>query len=243
MLALIRFTFRWSLRLLAVALVLVGAAVIFRDTWIREWLLFRLRTITRLDTQLDRAALDWRTGTLALENLRIRNSPEFGDSILLSAPSLKVDLDTAAWRHGTLRFREVSLHLAEASAVRSVDGRTNFFELLEAVKRNGSPLDLAVLAPPGFSFGGIDTLRLTLGTLHLVDLAPPGFRRSIALQITNEVLHQVQAPEDLHPLILRVLIREITAGISAELRTNSASPRSRAPLPFPPAQRDPRVTP
>jgi hypothetical protein len=224
-LALIRFAFRWALRLVAFAIVLTVAVVLFRDALLREWLLFRLRSVTGLETELAAVTLNLSEASLTLDQLRLRNSPEFGGSWLLVAPRLRFELDTAAFHRREIRLRSAEVHLAEASAVRSADGRTNVFALQDAVNRNASLMDLVFLGPPGFTFEGIDTLDLTLGTLHLVDLQPPGFHQPIPLGITHEVVRNVRSTEDLHPLFLRVLIREITAGISEGFRTNRP-PRS-----------------
>jgi hypothetical protein len=222
-LALIRFAVRWSLRFIALAIVLTVAIVVFRDALVREWLLFRLRSLTGLETRLASATIDLRDASLTLDQLQLRNSPEFGGSWLLVAPRLRVELDTAAFSRRELRLRSAEVHLAEASAVRSADGRTNIFALQDAVNRNASLMDLVFLGPPGFTFGGIDTLDLTLGTLHLVDLRPPGFHQPISLNINHEVVRNVRSTEDLHPLLMRILIREITAGISESFRTNRPS--------------------
>lgn len=231
MLALIRFVFRWSLRLIAFAIVLTVALVLFRDALLREWLVFRLQSLTGLETRLASATINLRDTSLTLEELQLRNSPEFGGSWLLVAPRLRFELDTAAFARREIRLRSALLHLAEASAVRSADGRTNVFALLDAVNRNASLVDLVFLGPPGFTFGGIDTLNLTLGNLHLVDLQPPGFHHPVALRLTNEVVHHVRSTEDLHPLLFRVLIREITAGISEGFRTNRPSLRPNRVIP------------
>lgn len=230
-LALIRFAFRWSLRLVALAVVLTVALVLFRDALLREWLVFRLRSVTGLETELGSASIDLRGASLTLEQLQLRNSPEFGGSWLLVVPKIRFELDTAAFARREIRLRLAEVHLAEASAVRSADGRTNVFALQDAVNSNASLVDLVFLGPPGFHFGGIDTLDLTLGTLHLVDLQPPGFHWPIALNVTREVVRNVRSTEDLHPLLFRILIREITAGISEGLRTNRPSPRQNRTIP------------
>lgn len=231
MLALIRFAFRWSLRLVALAIVLAVVLVVFRDALIREWLVFRLRSVTGLETHLASVSVDLREASVTLEQLQIRNSPEFGGSWLLNAPRLRVELDTSAFARREIRLRSAYLHVAEASAVRSADGRTNIVVLQDTVNRQASLVDLIVLGPPGFSFGGIDTLDLTLGTLDLVDLTPPGFHHPIALRLTNEIVRDVRSTADLNPLLLRVVIREISTGITEGLRTNRPSNRTQRVTP------------
>ncbi|MGE3310212.1 MAG: hypothetical protein AB7O66_09610 [Limisphaerales bacterium] len=231
MASLVRFLFRWSLRFLALALVLTAAVVVFRDAILREWLVFRLRTVTGLETRLDRASLNVQSNRVdfAFENLQIRNSPDFGGSLLIHAPRMRVELDRKALSRREIRVLRANLDVASAAAVRSVDGRTNVFALRDAITRNASWMDVLWAAPPGFSFEGIDRLELTLGTLHLVSLAPPAFHRPIALGVTNEVLHHVRSTDDFHPLLVRILVREITSALSRELRTPAPTPNPPAP--------------
>ncbi len=229
--ALLRFLLRWSLRFLALAAVMAVGLLVFRDAVVREWLVFRLRTVTGLETHLDRASLDLRSGALALENLRIRNSPDFGGSLLIDAPRIRMELDRDALSRREIRLRQANLHLASAAGVRSADGRTNVFVLQDTVARNASLLDLIAVSPPGFSFGGIDQLELTLGTLHLVDLTWPGFHQPIALGVTNEVLHNVRSTDDFHPLILRIVLRQVTSALSKERHQPSPKPAAPAQNP------------
>ena len=54
-LALIRFGFRWTLRLIAFAIVITVALALFKDVLLREWILFRVQALTGLETRLHRS--------------------------------------------------------------------------------------------------------------------------------------------------------------------------------------------
>ncbi len=231
---LLRSTLRWSLRLGAFAILAVAAAYAARDTLARTWIRHRIAAVSGLDTRLDRARLDLRTPSVLLEGLHILNHPEFGAGPLLDAPSIRIEWDRDALARREIRLRQATLHVAHASAVRSAAGQTNLIALRDHAADNASLLDLAVIAPPGFAWAGIDHLSLTFGTLDLVDLKPPGFNRSIQVALTNEVLRNVREPQDLSPLVTRIIIREISAGLSDALRPRPRSqptPPSTPPRP------------
>ena len=242
----IRFALRWCFRLAAFALAVAAVSYFFRDVLLREWLRHRLQAITGLETRLAGASLNVREPSLRLDGLHLRNSPDFGGSTLLDLPELRITWDRTSLGRGEIRLAQARLHIAHASGIRSADGRTNLVVLRDTATRNAALYDLALLGPPGFAFAGIDRLDLTLGTLELVDLAPPGYRRSLNVAVTNEVLRDVRTLEDLNPLLLRVLLREIGAGLADGLKRNPTpppSPSTPSPAPAGPTNPGSRLSP
>jgi hypothetical protein len=228
----IRFVIRWVFRLSAVAavlLLLLGAGLYFlKDELLRQWLVFRLGTVTGLDTRLDGLRSDLRAGAITLTGLQIVNAPEFGGSALLTVPDLHLQLDTDALTRREFRFRLARLHLAEFNVVRNEQGRTNILALMESVSRQAGTADAAVVSPPGLEFAGIDTLDLTVGALRFAQLGPGGGTREIRVGLTHEIVRNVRTVEDLMPLILRVAFREAAAGLRLDFDP-------RAPRPTPPS--------
>lgn len=206
----IRFVFRWLYRLLLLALVLGIALVLLKDVLLREWVVYRLRNVTGLETRLAGLKTEMLAGTITLTGLQLYNTAEFGGGPFLDAPDLHLELDTAALRQRELKLRLARLHLAEFSLVKNLQGQTNIFAMVERVNTQATAVDAVAVAPPGLEFRGIDTLNLTLGTLRLVQMAPPAINKEIRLGVTNEIIRNVRSASDLTPLLMQVIVRELS---------------------------------
>ena len=219
----IRFLFRWLFRALVLAIVLATALLLLRDTLAREWLTYRLRALTGLETRLQRVEAAPFNGTLTVAGLQLYNAPEFGGGPLLSVPDLHLELDwNAVWRR-EYRLRLARIHLAQLDVVRNAQGQTNVLVLLETVKQRATAVDALFLSPPGLRFAGVETMNLTVGTLRLSQLGRPEPPREIRVGVTNEVVSNVRGAADLSPLVVRVLLRELAEGF----RPTTPSPRDR----------------
>ena len=225
MIRLLRFTLRWLIRGGVLALLIVAGLALFRDVLLRQWLEYRLRAVTGLESHVAAVESEWSPPSLTVRDIRILNSPEFGGEPLLLAPELHLELDRDAVRYRELHFTLARVRIDEVRAVRNQRGETNFMALLHRVEKEAGPVDAAVLSPPGLEFTGIGTLDLTFGTLHFVDLGNPGGNRDIRVAITNEVLQNVRSAADFTPLVMRVLIREIGAGLRHGTTNKAESPR------------------
>lgn len=214
---LLKFCLRWSFRILVLGIALVALALFFRHELLREILLRRITAVTGLETQLGAVRTDTASRGLTLSNLLVRNSAEFGGTPLLRASELHLELDTDALRYREIRLRLARLRLEEFNVVRNARGETNVFALLRSVNTNATPADAVVVAPPGLEFTGIETLDLTFETLRFIDLAHASNSREIRVALTNEILREVRSTEDFAPLVLRVLVREIGAGLRSGL--------------------------
>ena len=213
MIRLLRFTLRWLIRGGVLALLIIAGLVVFRDAILREWLAYRLREVTGLESHVGGVDTDWARTSLTVHNLKVVNSADFGGEPLLLAPELHIELERDALPSRELRFRYVRLRIDDVRSVRNQRGETNFMALLGRVETRAGAIDAAVISPPGLEFTGIETLDLTFGTLHIVDLANPRNSRDIPVGLTNEILHNVRSIADFTPLLLRVLIREIGSGL------------------------------
>jgi hypothetical protein len=212
----IRFLFRWLFRLMILAIVGGTALLLTKDLLLREWVVYRLRGITGLETRLGQLQTGLLNGTVTLTDLRIYNSAEFGGGPFLSVPDLHLELDGNALRHGQVRLKLGRLHLSEFNLVRNFHGETNIFALARRVQENASDLENAAVSLPGLEFAGIDVLNLTLGTVRLTDMARPGASREFRIDVTNETLREVASMEDLTPLLFKVIFRELGAGLRSD---------------------------
>lgn len=214
----IRFVFRWLFRGVVLLIVLGTALYLLKDQLLREWVVYRLRTVTGLETRLDSLRSEFLGGTLTLGGLQIFNSADFGGSPLLTVPDLHVQVDTGALAHREFRLQLARLHLAEFNVIRNQRGETNLVALLDSVSRRANAGDAAAVSPPGFEFTGIDTLNLTMGVVRFAQLGPGGGTREIQVGLTNEIVRNVRSTQDLMPLVLRVAFREVASGLRTETR-------------------------
>jgi hypothetical protein len=215
----IRFAFRWLFRLVLVGAVAFTALVLTKDVLLREWMIYRVRKVTGLETRLDAIQTGLLAGTLTLTGLRLYNTAEFGGGTLLDMPDLHVELDLGSLRDRTVGFSLARLNVAELNVVRSQDGRTNLVELITNLQEQSSLMEKAILGHPGMEFSGIATLNLTVGTVRFVNLAQPARNREIDARITNQVVRNVKSAADLTPLLLRVLFRELNESLDPRRRS------------------------
>ena len=228
-----RFVFRWLLRLAGLGVVVAVAGYFGRDLLLREWIAYRLRSVTGLETQLGGLHSGPGFGVVTLENLRLVNSTNFGGGLLLAAPELHLELDRDRLARRELRFRLARLHLAELSIVRNASGQTNLVDLLDRIRTRATAIDAMTVSPPGFEFGGIETLDLTLGTARFVQLGPVPVSRDLRVGMTNEILREVRSTDDLAPLLFRLLIRELGAGLGFGIGSGTGTFPAPPPVPGP----------
>lgn len=220
----IRFVFRWLFRLVLLLVVLAVGIFLARDLLVREWIAYRLREVTGLETRLDGARAHFLAGDITLTGLQVYNSADFGGGPLLSAPELHLEVDGDALKRREYRLRLARVHIADFSLVRNQRGETNIYAMAEYAKTHASLGDAVLFAPPGLTFTGIDTLNLTWGRCRLVDLGIPGASKDFNVGLTNEIVRNVRSEADLSPLLIRVLFREAASGLSDLFRPKSARP-------------------
>lgn len=220
----IRLLFRWLFRLLVLLVVLAVAALLLKDTLAREFIAWRVRQATGLETRLDRAQLGLLSRTLTLENLRLYNRPEFGGGPLLVLRELHAEADPAAAAQGRAGLALLRVRLDELNIVRNAAGETNLLALLAGVSKVAQRPATNRLEVSGVDFAGIRTLNLTLGDVRFTDLAPAGRSWTFNLGVTNEVVSHVRTEADLAPLAARIMVRLALQGMQ-DLRGNAPPPR------------------
>ncbi|MBI4658052.1 MAG: hypothetical protein HY735_04235, partial [Verrucomicrobia bacterium] len=200
-----RFLFRWAFRLFLVAVVLVVALVLLKDTLLKSFTEHRIRSQTGLDVKIDRLRAGLFSPTLTLENLKLYNTAEFGGSLLLDLPELHLECDRSALAWRKLHFKLIRLHLNELNVVASQDGRTNIVGFVSELQRWSSTSD-GDRAARNFEFAGIDVLNLTLGKVRYSNLKQPGKNLEAQFGLKNEILTHIRTLPDLCNLIMNILM-------------------------------------
>jgi hypothetical protein len=198
-----RFLFRWAFRALLVFLVLLIALVLLKNELAKALAENRIRARTGLETRIHRVELGLFTPTFTVEGLKIYNPAEFGGSPLVDLPELHLEwrLKKAAFQK--LHFKLVRLHLRELNIVENKQGQNNFtpfLQTLQTTSASGKKIN-------ALTFAGIDTLNLSLGTLHFLNLNQPQTSRKLDLQIKNRIVTDIHSLSDLEDLILTILLQ------------------------------------
>jgi hypothetical protein len=134
MLKLIRRLFRLAVGLLLIAVALAVAAVLLLDTVAQQVVQSRLRSETGMDVKIGRMQIGLSTPTIAIEDLKIYNTPEFGGSLFLNIPEIYADYDPEAIRARKLHLNLVRINLAEINIVQDKNGRLNIQSLKEKTR-------------------------------------------------------------------------------------------------------------
>lgn len=222
-----KFIVRWLFRLLLLLLVLAVAALLLKDSVLKELTETRLRQRTGLETQIGRLEAHLLSPTLTLHNVKLFNPPEFGGTPFLEIPDATLQYDRLALATGRLRWRLIRLHLAELTVVRDAQGRANLPVIRAAITHR--------TARPGFAtwrFGGIDTLNLTLERIRSYQLGSKTPPATLHLGLQNEILRDLRTTADLEQALLDLVARlGLGPLLHTPAATNSAAARPPAIAP------------
>jgi uncharacterized protein involved in outer membrane biogenesis len=204
MFKLIRRLIRWVVCLLILLVALIVTAVLSRNAIVKQIVQSRLRAGTGMDVEIGKMEVGLGAPTIAIEDCKIYNPPEFGGTLFLNVPEIFVDYDWDAARSGKLHLNLVRINLAEIDIVRGKQGRLNTQDLdekskaaSEAAKKQGSAL----------TFTGLDTLNVTMQKLRMWSLATPDRVREERLGITNEIFTNLKTEAELQQMAMLLAAR------------------------------------
>jgi uncharacterized protein involved in outer membrane biogenesis len=217
MFKLIRRLFRWALFLFILVVVLFVAGVLLLDTIVKQFVQSRLRAETGMEVKIGKMDIGLATPTIAIEDFKIYNPPDFGGSLFLSIPEIYVDYDWDAMRAGKLHLRLVRINLAEIDIVQDKQGRLNI-ESIQAQSKAAAEADRKKTSVPVFT--GLDTLNVTLQKMRMWNLAAPERATEVRFGITNEVFTNLNTEEDLQRMAVLLAARS----------TASAAPSANGPI-------------
>ncbi len=207
----LKFTGRWALRAVIVLVVLVVALVMLKDRIFQSWVVSRLEDGTGLQVSLKHAEVDFFSGKVRFEGLKLFNPVEFGTSAFIHFEELHVEADRAAFKQRRLQFRLLLINLAELNIVEDKGGKLNLQAIKEQIDRKqkeskpGKTSDDKPELP--MEFGGIDTLKLTLSKVRKINLNYPDKPVETNLDIRDQVMTDIKTQEDFQNKVLPVLLR------------------------------------
>src|SRR5436305_14108330 len=95
---------RWIIGIMAVLLLLVAAAFLFRNSLLKAITCRNIKGNTGLETTMGGFDLDLGKSSLQITQFRIYNAPAFGGSVLVDIPEVFCEIDTRETARGKIHF-------------------------------------------------------------------------------------------------------------------------------------------
>jgi uncharacterized protein involved in outer membrane biogenesis len=213
--SLFKWLFRIGVTLVFLLILLLVAAVLFKDMIAKSVAERNLRDSTGMDAKISKLEVGLGTPTVNLEGLKLYNTPDFGGSTFLDLPELRVEYLPDDIRDGKLRFKTLRLHLAEVHIVKNKQGKTNLEMLQQQTKKKSSGRKTKS-DTPGVDFGGIETLYLTVGRIRITDESDPRNNEVIEVGLKDEVgkdlKDEAAMTQWFGSVLLKLAIRDAVSG-------------------------------
>lgn len=204
----IKFVFKWTLRVFILLVVLAVVAVLSIDPILRIVIQNRIRAQTGMDAQIGKFSLGLFSPTLTIKDFKIYNPPDFGGTPFLDIPEIHVEYDRAALRKSELHVTLLRFNLGEFDIVKNQAGQTNILSLGTLTKQAGKIHGTkSFTRETGLEFTGVDVLNVSLGRGQYIDLADQHNNRSQDFGISNCVIKNVKAEADLTALAAFIALR------------------------------------
>jgi len=199
--------FKWTLRLVFLAIVAVVLLLVFKDTILRLVAEHQIRAETGMDVKIGRFSSGLLSPVVTVENLKLYNTPEFGGTEFLIIPELHIELDADALAAQKLKIKLLRFNLAELDVVKNKSGETNLVTMLAKMPKGK-------LAPHGIHVGGkkfefesIDVLNLSLGRMRFLDLKDRANDRDVVINADNQVFNNVKTESDVYSILFLIWLR------------------------------------
>ena len=204
----IKFVFKWLLRLFILAVVLVVIFFLSLDTILRLIMENRIRAQTGMGAEIGKFTLGLAEPTITIKNFKLFNPPSFGGTLFLDIPEIHVEYDRAALAKRELHVTLLRFNLGELDIVKNDAGQTNIFAIatLPSVKKPGGG-EKSFAQETGYAFTGIDVLNVSVGTAKYIDLKDQRNNREQKIGLENLVMKNVKTTTDLAGLALLVALR------------------------------------
>src|ERR1700722_11538943 len=165
----IKFIFKWLLRLFIGAVVLIFIFFLSLNSILRVVIEHNIRAQTGMDEEIGRFKLGLLEPTVEIQNLKIYNPPNFGGTPFLDISEIHVEYDRAALVKHEFHITLLRFNLGELDIVKNQAGQTNIFVLgipLPTKKSGGGQIVVNFKKQTGYDFKGIDTLNISIGTAN-----------------------------------------------------------------------------
>jgi len=214
---------KWVAAIVAVLLLLVAAAIVFKNPLLKTITCWNLKSATGMKTTIAGFDLDFGSSSLQITSLRIHNGARFGGGIFVDIPEIVCQVDPRQATQGKVAFKEVRFNFAECNVVRNAKGITNLEEMKQAVEKHVKKSRRS--HTNAFEFGGIEKLVVSLGKVNFTDLQQPENNTQIDLGIKEETAHNLKTEEELESWTMALLIRlAIQQSFNADGKPSKSKP-------------------
>lgn len=205
----IKFIFKWLLRLAILVVVLVVVLLLARNAILRVYVEHQIHTQTGMDAEIGSFSVGLAEPTVTIRNFWLYNPPNFAGTPLLKIRELHVEYDPVALAKHELHIKLMRFNLGEVDIVKNQAGQTNIFSLGLATltKKNGVNANRQFAQQTGFQFTGIDVLNVSIGTAKYIDLNNQRNNRNQFIGIENCVIKNVKSGADLGGLAAFIALR------------------------------------
>jgi uncharacterized protein involved in outer membrane biogenesis len=197
--------FKWVFRLLILLVVLVAAAVIFRNPIAKTIAQGQIRKLTGFEAQIGKLDIGLSSPTFTITDFRLINPAGFGGKLFVDIPEIHVEYDRTALSKSKLHFKVVRFNLAEVNVVESQEGKTNV-ELVQSRVQSTSTSTSTNKTKSAIEFTSVDKLYLTLGKVHYSSMKT-GSAQEINLDIKSQEFDNVKSAADLSGLVVAIMLR------------------------------------
>ena len=203
----IRWVFKWLLRLTILAVLLVVIFLLSLDSILRTVIEHNIHAQTGMDAEIGRVRFGLLEPTMEIQDLKIYNPPSFGGTPFLDIPDIYVEYNRAALAKKQLHLTLLRLNLAELDIVKGQNGSTNIFTFGKIPGKTSSSATPGFKKQTGYDFKQIDELNVSFKQVKYIDLQDSRNDRQQIIGIDNWVIRDVKSPNDLTGLVLFIDLR------------------------------------
>jgi uncharacterized protein involved in outer membrane biogenesis len=201
----IRWFFKWTLRLCLLAVALVVIFLLSLNSILRVVIEHNIRAQTGMEAEIGRFKLGWTEPTLEIQDLKIYNPPGYGGTPFLNIAEIHAEYDRAALARREIHLTLLRFNLAELDIVKSQTGQTNIFSLAKMPPaKSSAPTAPNFKKQTGYDFQRIDTLNVSFGKAKYIDLQNPNNDREQTIGLSNCVVPNVKSMNDLAAVVVLV---------------------------------------
>jgi len=209
----IKFIFKWGLRLFLLAVVLAVIFFLSLDSILRVVIQHNIRAQTGMEAEIGKFHLGLFQPVIEIKDFQLYNPADFGGTPFLNIPEIHVEYDRPALQKNEIHITLLRFNLGELDIVKNEMGRTNIFSLgvappAKKIAAGGTGNDLAEFKrQTGLDFQGIDVLNVSVGTAKYIDLQDRKNDREQKIGIENQVINNVTNTAGLTGLAALVALR------------------------------------
>jgi hypothetical protein len=201
-----KWLFKWALRLVILATVLVVLFFVFKDSVLRIVVERQIREQTGMEARIGKFSSGTFSPYVTIEKLKLYNTAEFGGTLFLDVPELHLEVDPIALAQGELRVTLLRLNLAELDVVKNELGQTNIITFLAKAPKHRKGAHIRIRGKD-FAFDTIEVLNLSLGKARFLDLKNPQKNHDAVVNMENQVFKNVKEEGDLYGILIMIWLR------------------------------------